>query len=74
MNKNNIWEWIVLMFAATICVILLANVIGVLILKIPTNADNAAMRSKLVDMLNTMYGSLITIIGFKIKERLDEKH
>jgi len=39
--KYNAWELVIVIFAVTICMILLTNVIGIFLLKIPTNPVNA---------------------------------
>lgn len=65
-NSYNIWELLAFIFGCTVCAILLVNVIGMFILKIPTTADNAGVRNSLVDLLKYIAGAIIGIISAKV--------
>ncbi len=74
MSKPTIYEWMIFMVLFTVCVVIIMSVASMVILKIPTNADNKELRSNLVAMLNTMQGAVMAIIAFKIKEVIDNKN
>lgn len=67
------YDFMLFMVLATVCIVILMSVAGMVILKIPTNADNKELRSQLTAMLNTMQGAVMAIIAFKIKEAIENK-
>ena len=65
-QQYNLYDWLVFIIGITVCLILLINIISIVVLKIPTTADNLPIRSKLADILNGLIGSLLTIVGAKL--------
>ena len=74
MNKWTAYEWMLFMVLFTVCLVIIMSVASMVILKIPTNADNKELRSQLTAMLNTMQGAVMAIIAFKIKETIENKN
>jgi len=72
--KWTAYEWMLFMVIFTVCTVIIMTVAGMVILKMPTNADNKELRSNLVAMLNTMQGAVMAIIAFKIKEVIENKN
>ena len=70
--KYNAWELVIIIFSVTICMILLTNVIGVFVLKIPTNPDNKELRLKMADLLNTISSSILTIVAMKFRDQINK--
>ncbi len=68
------YDFMLFMVLATVCTVILMSVAGMVVLKIPTNADNKELRSNLVAMLNTMQGAVMAIIAFKVKEAIENKN
>lgn len=67
MKRNfTIFELLCFIFGCTVCAILLVNVLGVMILKIPTTPENAALRSQLVDLMKYIAGAIIGICSAKV--------
>jgi len=66
--KYNVWELVIIIFSVTICMILLTNVIGIFLMKIPTNPDNKELRLKMADLVNTISSSVLTIVAMKFRE------
>jgi len=71
--KYNAWELVIVIFSVTICMILLMNVIGIFLMKIPTNPDNKELRLKMADLLNTIASSVLTIVAMKFKDQINNK-
>ncbi len=74
MKNWTAYEWMLFMVLFTVCLVIIMSVASMVILKIPTNADNKELRSQLTAMLNTMQGAVMAIIAFKIKEVIDNKN
>jgi hypothetical protein len=69
MKGSNIWAILTFIFGCTVCVVLIANQFGALILKIPTNADNIELRLRLADILNTICGFVMGIVAAKLSDK-----
>ena len=74
-SKYTIWELLGFIFGCTVCAILLVNVIGMLVLRIPTTPENAGVRNSLIDLLKYIAGAIIGIISAKVvgNNKTDEK-
>lgn len=74
MKSNfNVFELLCFIFGCTVCAVLLVNVVGVMLLKIPTTPENAALRSQLVDLLKYIAGAVIGICSAKVTNNNDRK-
>ena len=72
-NSYNIWELLCFIFGCTVCAILLVNVIGVFIMKIPTTPENTQIRASLVDLLKYIAGAVIGIASAKVVNKNKEE-
>lgn len=73
-NANyNIWELLCFIFGCTVCAILLVNVIGMFVLKIPTTPENEGVRNSLIDLLKYIAGAVIGIISAKVVGKNENK-
>ncbi len=73
MKNWNVWEWMVFMVLATVCIYILMGEAGMVILKIPTNADNKDLRAQLTGMVDTMQGMAMGIVAMAIKDYVNKK-
>lgn len=73
MKNWNVWEWMVFMVLATVCIYILMGEAGMVILKIPTNADNKDLREQLTGMVDTMQGMAMGIVAMAIKDYVNKK-
>ncbi len=72
-NSYTIWELLGFIFGCTVCAILLVNVIGMFVLKIPSTPDNAGVRNSLIDLLKYIAGAIIGIISAKVLNKTNDK-
>ena len=74
MNKGySIWELLCFIFGCTVCAILLVNVVAMMIFKIPTTAENSALRMGLIDLLKYISGAVIGIASAKVINKNSDK-
>lgn len=72
MKNWSVYEWIAFLLTATICLVFIICFAAPALLKIPTTAENAPIRAKLVDMLNSIVIAIIALIAYKMKDNSDK--
>lgn len=72
--KYNIWELLCFIFGCTVCAVLLINVLGALVLNIPTTAINQQIRLQLIDLLKYIAGAIIGIASAKVVGKKNDTH
>lgn len=66
MKKYSAWELICIMFASTVCIVLVSYMLMAILYNQSTNAVNLQVRLKLIDLLNNIQGAVIAIAAMKI--------
>lgn len=66
MRKYSVWELICLMFAFTVCIVIVFYMLGAMIWNQQTNQMNLPLRMELIKMLNGIQGAIIAIAAMKI--------
>jgi uncharacterized membrane protein len=66
-KSMNVFELLVFIIGCTICLILIVAIIGFYVT--PTTADNAQIRTKFIDLVIVIAGSIITIVSSKLLGR-----
>lgn len=66
MKKPTIFEIILLVMALMVAFVICSSILAMIINKMATTADNIQLRTKLIDLIYFVAGSVMTIISQKI--------
>jgi uncharacterized metal-binding protein len=65
----DVYKLVFLLIAITFLYIIAMNATVISFSKIPTTESNLPIRTKLLDLLNSMYATINLVIGYKLGER-----
>lgn len=66
MKKPTIFEIILLVMSLMVAFVICSSILAMIVSKVATTADNIQLRTKLVDLIYFVAGSVMTIISQKI--------
>ena len=58
----------------TVCYVVIVSVTSIMIFKVPTTPENAAIRSAIINLVLAIWTLCATILGYKLKEFVDDKN
>lgn len=74
MKNIDVYKLGFLIALCTVCYVVVASVTSMFVLKIPTTAENSAIRGQIIDLVLAIWTLCAAVLGYKLKEYIDDKN